>query len=77
VNEPPKLPEQFRLTKVEAEGATWKKIEAHLKEKRDAYVKNLIGSLPPNETNVLRGQIRELNRILKFGQPPDGAGADK
>lgn len=67
---------QFELTKAEREGVTWKRIAAHLTEKQDEYIKQLVGSPSHDDSNVLRGKIRELKRILKLGQPPDGAGAE-
>ena len=55
------------LTKIEREGAVWKKIEAKLKSELDLLRRSNDGNLPEVATARLRGQIAAVKDLLSIG----------
>jgi hypothetical protein len=71
-----KTPPQFKLLPHEIDSALWKKIAAHLEERLQSYHKQNASLLSIEQTNLLRGQIKECSRMLDLGKKsPEGASA--
>ena len=59
----------LQLTPADRGSGLWVKLEQHLHERLVALQGQLEGDKEPDETNRLRGRIREIKGLLKEGEP--------
>lgn len=57
------------LTPAEANTPVWHKLERHLRRRLDAARERNDGPLAPDETAMVRGEIRALKGLLSLGRP--------
>lgn len=65
-------PEDFTLDSVERASTVWAKIEKHLSRRLEKARDRNDSPLPPDETALVRGEIKALKALLRLGQekPP-------
>lgn len=59
------------LTDADFSSETWRKIEKHLRNQLDYFHNQNDNPLPPDETNLIRGQIRHIKSMLNMREDTD------
>lgn len=70
--------ESFILTPAEVNTPVWNKLERHLRRRLEAARERNDGELTPEQTALVRGEIKALKGLLALGRPlpPIPAGDD-
>lgn len=55
--------------RIDKDSLTWRELEKHTSDRLSHLRKQLEGDLTHEQTQVIRGRIRELNDLLKAANP--------